>query len=109
MKTISHSDKLSARERSIKGRRQRKATNKERELDQALEAVRAEVLRAIHQHAAMSTPHHGYAVIQEEVDELWDEVKADEGRSLRARAEAVQIAAMGVRYLIDITPIFSKP
>jgi hypothetical protein len=46
------------------------------------------------------SPHEGYAILREEVDELWDEVKAnhiDEG--IR---EAIQVAAMAIRYVYDI-------
>ncbi len=50
----------------------------------------------------MHSPHEGYAVIREELDELWDEIKRDRGRELPAMEEAVQIAAMGVRYVLDL-------
>lgn len=64
-------------------------------------AVR-EFMRASDKHKPMNSPHEGFAVIQEEVDELWDEVKADRGRAASALTEAVQIAAMGLRYLYDM-------
>jgi NTP pyrophosphatase (non-canonical NTP hydrolase) len=51
-----------------------------------------------------ASPHEGYAVLQEEVDELWDEIKADRGRLPTARKEAVQAAAMAVRYIVDNMP-----
>ena len=41
------------------------------------------------------------AVIAEELDELWDEVKAN--RLDRACAEAIQVAAMGIRFVVDMT------
>ena len=74
----------------------------EERLDRVLAQVRAEVLRAAEKHAPMPTAHHGYAVIQEEVDELWTEVKADNGQSPEAFKEARQIAAMGIRYILDL-------
>lgn len=74
-------------------------------LDRALAKVREEVLRALSIAGRMQTPHDGWAIIREEVDELWDEVKADKGESLDAYKEAVQVAAMGVRYVVDITDI----
>lgn len=64
--------------------------------------VRNEVVRAKQKHDPMHSPHEGYAVIQEEVDELWEEIKADEGREGDAMTEAVQIAAMAVRYVLDL-------
>ena len=48
--------------------------------------------------------HEGYAVIKEEVDELWDDVK-QKGSSRYALAhEALQIAAMGLRFIEDVVP-----
>lgn len=47
--------------------------------------------------------HEGFAVLLEEVDELWDEVKKKQ--SLRSKEklceEAIQIAAMAVRFVAD--------
>ena len=71
-----------------------------RRLDAALVEVRAEVERAINKHGGMASAHEGYAVIKEEVDELWDEVKADRGYQESAMDEAKQVAAMGVKYLV---------
>ena len=73
-------------------------------LDKLLTDLRAEVLRAMAKHKPINSPHEGYAVIQEEVDELWDRVKIDKGRDWDARVEALQIAAMGLRYVLDINP-----
>jgi len=65
--------------------------------------VRAELARAERRHPAMRTPHEGYAVILEELDELWAEIKRDEGRSQFAISEAVQVAAMAMRYILNLT------
>lgn len=72
-------------------------------VDEALAKVRAEIERAVRKHRPMNSPHEAYAVIQEEVDELWDDVKADKGREECAMKEAIQIAAMGVRYVTDLS------
>lgn len=69
-------------------------------LDQAMAAVRAEVLRAITKYPAFNSTHEGYAVIAEELDELWDDVKRN--HKTGAVEEAVQVAAMGVRFVMDI-------
>lgn len=50
--------------------------------------------------AGFHSGHEGYAVIKEELEELWDAVKADD--SAQARREVVQIAAMALRYLTDL-------
>jgi len=39
-------------------------------------------------------------VLGEEVDEVWDEVRGN--RTGRARAEAVQAGAMGLRFVVDL-------
>ena len=66
-----------------------------------LEEVHEEVHRARKKHPPQNSPHEGYAVLKEEVEELWDEIKADNGRSPSARKEAIQIAAMAIRYILD--------
>jgi len=69
-------------------------------LDQILDEVRIEVRRATLKHGAMNSAHEGYAVLQEEVDELWDDVKHDNLPG--ALDEALQVAAMGVRFIYDL-------
>ncbi len=55
---------------------------------------------------AMASPHEGYAVILEELDELWVEVKDNKRPSAEyaeaMRAEALHVAAMALRFLVDI-------
>lgn len=51
-----------------------------------------------------ASPHEGYAVLLEELDELWDEVKANHPeRSERMRKEAIQVAAMAIRFVLEST------
>lgn len=77
-------------------------SEKERRIDVILAMVREEVLAAAIKHQPMHSPHEGISVIFEEYDELWDHVKADTGRTDDAMDEAIQIAAMGVRYVLDL-------
>ena len=63
------------------------------------EEARLELLDAMSQHAPMNSPHEGYAVLLEEVDEFWEEVK--HGTPRHARAEAIQVAAMAMRVVLD--------
>lgn len=71
----------------------------------ALADIGAEVVRA---RSKFTTPfhnaHEGYAVMLEEVDELWAHVKTNQARrDLPAmRNEAVQAAAMLVRFITEI-------
>lgn len=69
-------------------------------IEDALTIVGAEVLRATTLHGSFNSTHEGYAVLLEEVDELWHEVKTN--NPSRAREEAVQVAAMAIRFLMDI-------
>jgi len=73
-------------------------------IEQALEHVRLEVCRAEAQHAPMASSHEGYAVILEELDELWVEVKkkrSDRDPELMGQ-EAIQVAAMAIRFLLNV-------
>lgn len=68
-----------------------------------LSEVEAELLRA-QLFPAYNSSHEGHAVILEELDELWDEIKDNKraGTMDRQRAEALQVASTAVRFVIDI-------
>ena len=73
--------------------------------DDACAIVGLELGRALNRFPQMASPHEGYAVVLEEMDELWDIVKADkldpsERRDAMVR-EATQVAAMALRFLMD--------
>ena len=74
-----------------------------RKAKRALEDVWDELERATNLHGTFGTAHHGYAVIHEELDELWDVVKSKKGTKDRMRAEAKQVAAMAIRFMADLT------
>jgi len=71
-----------------------------------VEDVWEEYVNAIEKFEIFPTTHHGFAVIKEEVDELWEEVKKKEQkapeRKRRMKLEAVQIAAMAIRFIKDL-------
>lgn len=67
-------------------------------IDDILSEVTMELDRALAKHGDFKSAHEGYAVLLEEVDELWQEVK--HGTKKNARIEAVQVAAMAVK-LVD--------
>lgn len=50
----------------------------------------------------MNSAHEGYAVILEELDELWEEVKSQKQDKARMREEAIQVAAMAARFVEDL-------
>ena len=61
--------------------------------------IRRELDRAYGKHGRDQWGRHEfYAILKEEVDELWDAIKADKPQE-DVRDEAIQIAAMVFRYL----------
>ena len=66
--------------------------------------VEDELVGAVDKFPPFNSAHEGFAVLKEEVDELWDEVKRK--KSMRSdtemQYEATQIAAMAVRFIIDV-------
>jgi hypothetical protein len=66
--------------------------------------VAEELDKALRKHAKFNSAHEGYAVILEELDELWEEVKVrqDKRRPRRMRKEAIQVAAMAMRFAMEV-------
>ncbi len=69
----------------------------------ALADVSEELRRAQFNSPPFNSAHEGYAVILEELDELWEEVRKqhDVRSKERMRAEAMQVAAMALQFMID--------
>lgn len=69
-------------------------------VDDPITAVAAELARAA-VWPGFNSAHEGFAVLKEEVDELWDHVKVNQKRrDLTAmRAEAIQVAAMALKFV----------
>lgn len=65
-----------------------------------LKHVTDELARAQYKFPAFHSGHEGYAVIREELDELWDAIKRDDRDA--AGAEAIQVAAMAIRFVLDV-------
>lgn len=74
-------------------------------LEDVIDMLRNEVAAAMRKHRSMASPHEGHSVIREELDELWEHVRADTGTTTAARKEALQVAAMGIRYALDLCPL----
>lgn len=63
-----------------------------------------EVLKAKNKFPAdFTSVHEGYAVILEEIDELWEECKRKVVNRNDLRKEAVQCAAMCLRFIAELT------
>lgn len=69
--------------------------------DEIFKAVRAEVDTATEKFAAFNSTHEGYAVILEELDELWECVKQND-QTTAMYNEAIQVAAMAIRFVMDL-------
>jgi NTP pyrophosphatase (non-canonical NTP hydrolase) len=67
------------------------------------ELMKAEVFSAREKFGPFQTTHEGYAVLKEEVDELWDCVKRkNRGSPDDMLKECVQIAAMAACFAIEL-------
>ncbi len=69
-----------------------------------LTAIEVECAKAMFDWPEFNTAHEGYAVILEELDELWDEVKKKPKNrdSAKMKVECIQIAAMALRFATEI-------
>jgi len=66
-----------------------------------------EMLNARNKFPVFNSAHEGYAVILEELDELWEAVKLNQNdprRIEKMRIEAIQVGAMALRFLVDCIP-----
>lgn len=72
--------------------------------EKAFDLVRYELENAVQNHRIFASPHEGYAIIKEELDELWAEIKKREPNLDRLRKEAIQVATMGLCFVLDLCP-----
>lgn len=70
-------------------------------LDDILIAVKSELESACNKFHAYNSAHEGYAVILEEMDELFDEIKGEHDRE-KMYHEAKQVASTAIRFMLDI-------
>ena len=66
-----------------------------------LQAIITEYSEASLKFKPFNSTHEGYAVIKEELDELWDCIKNKGCESEEMKKEAIQVAAMAYRFLKD--------
>jgi hypothetical protein len=61
--------------------------------------------RAVNLHPPFNSRHEGYAILLEELDELWDIIKINHAKKPECRddmkKEAIQVAAMAIRFIED--------
>jgi hypothetical protein len=75
--------------------------------DEIVREAVSELEWALGKFPPMASAHEGWAILREEVDELWDAVKAHQSmpdREIQMRAEAIQVAAMALRFVLDVCP-----
>jgi len=63
--------------------------------------ARKELRRAISMYPPFRSRHEGYAIIREELDELWMEIKRKPQNEDAIEKEAVQLSAMALRFIMD--------
>lgn len=66
--------------------------------------VQLELSGALRAWPAFNSAHEGYAVLAEELDELWQHVKTNQRRRdlQLMRKEAIQVAAMALRFALEV-------
>ncbi len=69
-----------------------------------IQAVEAELAQAQLRFPPMHSAHEGYAIILEELDELFEHIRCKQGMRLvhEMKREAIQIAAMAIRFALDV-------
>lgn len=73
-------------------------------MEAILADIRQELKTAMAKWPAMNSAHEGYGVLLEEVDELWDHVKTNQKKRdlVAMKKEAVQVAAMAIRFAVEV-------
>lgn len=79
--------------------------SRSKSLEWLLLEIRKELVFAQNKFPPYTSAHEGYAVIFEELDELWDEVKTKpySGRNERMTREAIQVATTAIRFVLDVS------
>ena len=72
--------------------------------EKAIKSMTDEFRRAQDLFPKFHSNHEGYAVIKEEMDELWDEIKKEKGTkgNEAMKKELIQVGAMVLRFLNDL-------
>lgn len=74
------------------------------ELGDASAAAFRKADQAMQNWPPMNSAHEGFAVLAEEVDELWEHVRINQKKRdlVLMRKEALQVAAMALRFAVEV-------
>lgn len=78
------------------------------DINDAIALATKELIQATREYGPLASPHEGYAVLKEELEELWEEIKTKPntaGRHDKMKREAIQLAAMSLRFLMDVCEV----
>ena len=70
-----------------------------------MQKIKTELMITDAQKPSFHSTHEGYAVLKEEVDELWSEIKTNktfDRANLLMVNEAVQVAAMAIKFVENL-------
>lgn len=74
-------------------------------VNKILNDIEIEFYNATRKFGSFHNAHEGYAVLLEEIDELWENVKLNQynnpDRLKKIKEEAIQVAAMAIRLIYD--------
>lgn len=73
-------------------------------MDNVLNEIVREYKSASLKYPEFHSTHEGYAVLKEELDELWDEVRTNKGLNgtNSMRMECIQVAAMAIKFIKNL-------
>ncbi len=75
-----------------------------KKLEMIIDKIRDEYMWATREFGKFHNAHEGFAVLLEEVDELWENVKLNQsnpGRDKLMLKECIQVATMAIRFIYD--------
>jgi hypothetical protein len=76
-------------------------------LDDIIELIKFELKKASLKYLPFHSTHEGFAILKEEVDELWDAIRlkaSNKNRIPNTFEESLHVAAMIVRFIYDLIP-----
>lgn len=71
-------------------------------IDKLLAEIKTELEKGIRLHGLNVSTHESYAILLEEMDELWDEIKKRFQDKTAIKEEAIQVSAMALKLIISM-------